>query len=313
MKKFVISIFTFVFLQTCFAQQELKVCSFNIKFIGSYKKKDNVALAALMEPYDIVLIQELVSPPKAGVFPDGTTYDADPEAKGFVDEMACKGFEYLLSVEDTGTGDKIHLNSSATEWFIVFYKPESVKVDSSLFNQFLDEDRSNHPDYERVPHAFSFKTLDDGLDFTLISVHLKPGEASAEKARRVEELSAIDRWICSNNEIEQDFIIVGDMNIYSASELANVLPEGYRSLNEACVSTTMAQEVRPYDHVMYSVASTGAEIKNEFKVIDLIEAMRQYWVGAEPYPEDDNNLFYQYFSDHHPVVFTLISNGSDDD
>lgn len=300
-------------LQTTFCQQEIKICSFNIKFIGSYKKKDNVALASFLEPYDIVLVQELVSPPKPGRFPDGTPYEADKEAKAFVDEMACQGFEYLLSVEDTGSGDKIHLNSSATEWFIAFYKPEAVKVDSSLFNQYLAEDRSNNPDYERVPHAFSFKTLDDGLDFTLISVHLKPGEGIADKSRRKEELEAINKWICLNNELEQDFIIVGDMNIYSKEELESVLSEGYQSLNNQCLSTTMAKESRPYDHVMYSIADTQNEIRDEFIVVDLIQEMKKYWVSQEPYPDYDMNLFYQYFSDHHPVVFTMVSDGADDD
>lgn len=295
------------------AQQSVKVCSFNIKFVGSYKKKDHKSLAALMEPYDIVLVQELVSPPVDGLFPDGSAYAADPEAKDFVDEMTGHGFQYVLSIEDTGSGDQIHLNSSATEWFIAFYKPAAVRVDNTLFNQFLAEDRSNHLDYERVPHTFSFKTNDLGLDFTLISVHLKPGEGSSERARRAQELDAIESWICGHNQAEKDFLIVGDMNIYSRLELYNVLPDGYRSLNDACVSTTMAQESRPYDHVMYSIEATGREVKDEFVVVNLIEAMRIYWSEPGPYPENDMNLFYQYYSDHHPVVFTLLSSGCDDD
>ncbi len=296
-----------------FGQQEIKVCSFNIKFVGLYKKKDNQSLAALMAPYDIVLVQELVSPPRAGLYPDGTPYEADEEARAFVDAMLDHGFDYLLSSEDTGTGDQIHMNSSATEWFVAFYKPHSVSLDTSLFTDFLADDRSNHPSYERVPYAFSFRSNDGGFDFTLISVHLQPGAGSADKARRAEELAAIEDWICVNNQQEEDFLIVGDMNIYSQGELYDVLPDGYRSLNDACVSTTMAKEVRPYDHVMYAVGATGHQIKDEFIVINLIAAMEPMWSGTTPYPSDDMNLFNQYYSDHHPVVFTLVSDGRDDD
>jgi hypothetical protein len=89
----------------------VKVCSFNIKFVGLYKKKDNLALAALMAPYDIVLVQELVSPPRDGVYPDGTRYSADAEARAFVEAMEAQGFHYQLSSEDTGTGDQRHLRA----------------------------------------------------------------------------------------------------------------------------------------------------------------------------------------------------------
>lgn len=307
--------FTFAFLIVSllvFGQQSISVCSFNIKFLGLYKKKDHAALAQFLTPYDLVVIQELVSPPVRGVFPNGEPYEADEEARLFHEEMMARDFDFVLSVEDTGTGDNIHSNASSTEWFIAYFKPQVVQRDTSLYTQFLASDRSNHPSYERVPHAFSFRTADGGLDFTLISVHLKPDNGTDDRARRKEELTAIYEWIDENDEHEKDFLIVGDMNIYSRTELDDVLPPGYRSLNDHCETTTMAQEVRPYDHVMYDTALTGTEIGG-WQVVDLIETMRPYWQGLGVYPEHDKNLFYQYYSDHHPVVFKLVSDGTDDD
>lgn len=281
--------------------------------MGLYKKKDHVALADILKEYDLVLIQELVSPPTDGHYPDGTPYDADPEAKEFVYAMASHGFEYRLSEEDTGTNEDIHSNSSSTEWFIVFYKPDMLLVDDQLITGFLADDRSDHPSYERVPYAFSFQTIDNGVDFTLISVHLKPGSGSADKARRKEELEAITQWIDTNDSIEKDYIIVGDMNIYTQTELQSLLPLGYRSLNAACLPTNLASSGKPYDHVLYHVDHTGSELAGSFEIVDLMEVMRPYWRETTPYPENDLNLFYQYYSDHKPVVFTLISDGSDDD
>ena len=56
-------------------------------------------------------------------FPDGTPVKPDVEAAEFFDEMANHGFSYLLSEEDTGTNDKIHVNTTGTEWWVAFYKP----------------------------------------------------------------------------------------------------------------------------------------------------------------------------------------------
>lgn len=297
---------------TTLAGDTLRICSFNIKFIGFYKKKDHRALADVLKDYDIVLIQELVSPPAAGSYPDGASYTADAEAKEFMEAMTANGYEYLLSSEDTGTNDEIHSNSSATEWFIVFYKPERVDPATDLITGFLAEDRGDHPSYERVPHAFSFRTKDRGLDFTLISVHLQPGSGSADKARRAEELAAIAAWIDAKDETEEDYLIAGDMNIYSREELQSVLPAGYRSLNDACLPTNIAGG-KPYDHVMYHETNTGPDLVQAFTIVDLVEAMRPYWQGPGAYPENDQNLYYQYYSDHRPVVFRMVSDGVDED
>ena len=75
------------------------------------------------------------------------------------------------------------------------------------------------------------------MDFVLISVHLKPGSSGSEEQRRKHELSAIASWIEDQDEHEKDFIILGDMNIYDAEELADATPAGYLSLNDECVPT----------------------------------------------------------------------------
>ena len=97
--------------------QSISVASFNIQFLGHFKKNDNKALASILKDYDIVVVQELVAPPTAGTYPDGNPYKADNESAGFFNEMFEYGFDYVLSEEDTGTGDVIHKASSATEWW----------------------------------------------------------------------------------------------------------------------------------------------------------------------------------------------------
>lgn len=214
--------------------ETITVCSFNIQFVGHFKDKNNSALAAILKDFDVVVVQELVAPPLAGTFPDGDAYKPDAEAKAFFDEMVAHGFQFKLSEEDTGTGDAIHNNGPATEWWVVFYKLDRVMMVTDWPNGFLADDRSNHPDYERVPYAFAFRTLDATMDMVLISVHLQPGSGSASRLRRKHELTAISNWIAAQPGTEKDYIILGDMNIEDRFELAALMPPGFVSLNDQC-------------------------------------------------------------------------------
>lgn len=68
---------------------------------------------------------------------------------------------------------------------------------------------------------------------------------------------------------------------------------------------------------MYNTTHT-TEVDTDFdlKVIDLIELMEPLWLSIDVnYPGDpyDHNLFKQYYSDHHPVVFRMKVPKEDDD
>lgn len=299
----------------------ITICSFNIQFLGHFKDRDDAALADLIKDYDIVVVQEMVAPPVDGIYPDTSPFSTDVESAEFLSEMEILGFSYILSDEDTGPGEENHKNTSSTEWWIAFYKPDEVLPDSSLPHGFLADDRTDHPDYDRVPYAFAFRNPEETIDFVLISVHLHPNKSGEE--RRKHELAAIADWIIRADSIEKDFIILGDMNIQDQEELLAVTPQRYISLNDECSRTNTLindnadQGARPYDHVMYNPDFTSEEIDKDFdiKVIDLVEEMRDNWdTTLGPYPGDpyDHNTFKRYYSDHHPVVFRMIAREDDD-
>ncbi len=298
----------------------LRVASFNIQFLGNSSERDNYALASMLDPFDIVVVQEVVSPPYPGDFPDGAAFKPKSNTAAFFDEMQFLGFAYVLSEEDTGTNDTIHINGSSTEWWVAFYRPETVNLAPSLPSGFLAEDRSNHNDYERVPYAFAFEDQSSTTDFVLISVHLKPNAGPDNRARRGEELAAINAWIDDHNAIEKDFIILGDMNFQSCNELTAQTPAGFLSLNDECRATnTNVNGPKPYDHVFYNIQHTASDIDLGFdlEVIDLISAMRPFWEdsSSDPYPGDpyDHNEFRKFYSDHHPVEFRIKIGSTDDD
>ena len=296
----------------------LQICSFNIQFLGHFKNKNNSGLADILQGYDIVVVQELVAPPWDGKFPDNEDFKTDPESKAFFDAMTNKGFESILSEEDTGPGDEIHKNTTATEWWCAFYKPHRVQPASDIPHGFLAEDRSKNPDWERVPYAFSFRDPNQKLDFVLISVHLAPGSSSSNKERRFHELKAIKNWIDQKSQKEKDFIILGDMNIEDLNELQSSTPQGYLSLNDEFKKTNTATgSDKAYDHVMYSTQYTSRDIDTHFdiKIVDLIKAAQPTWTLSSPYPGNPYNhdQFRQFYSDHHPVVFRMVVRDSDDD
>ena len=219
------------------AQSTIKVCSFNVQWVGSSSRRRNSTLADLLKSCDVVVIQELVAPPFPGTFPNGDPFKADSDSGAFFGAMMSLGFDYLLSEEDTGTKPKIHVNSAATEWYVAFYKKEKVHEAEDLPHGFLATQRGDHPDFERVPYAFSFRTADKNLDFVLISVHLKPNKDKDSVARRKQELAAIASWIETQDAKEHDFIILGDMNIEDEEELREATPDGFLSLNNECRQT----------------------------------------------------------------------------
>ncbi|BBE16300.1 hypothetical protein AQPE_0437 [Aquipluma nitroreducens] len=298
----------------------LQICSFNNQFVGSFKNKKNELLSQVLKKFDVVVVQELVAPPVDGAYPDGSAYFADPEAKGFVDAMLGKGFKYVLSTEDTGTGERIHSNGTSTEWWICFYKPGKIELAPDLPNGFLAEDRSKNPDFDRVPYAFSLRSKNRSLDFVLIPVHLRPGEKSGDSPRRAHELQSIARWIENHSQKEKDFIILGDMNIYNKDELVAVTPVNFKSLNFECKNTTTLQpneiKGKPYDHIMINRTFTWNEVDHNlgFKVINLIQACKPLWDENTPYPGEPyvHDEFRQHFSDHNPVYFQMIGTKDDD-
>jgi len=297
------------------AGETITICSFNIKFLGTYSQKQNEALAGLLAPFDMVVVQELTGAPGPGVFPDGTPYVVNDNAQAFADAMATHGFQYALSPEDTGPGTVLHGGNSQTEWFITFYKSTVLEVAADLPNTFLAADRSQHPTYRRVPYAASFRTVDGNLDFTLINVHLYPG--SSKKPERRAELEAAADWVAAHAGAETDVFILGDMNIENEAELSAALPDGWESLNDQCAKTNTASTAKPYDQVLCRAdALDVVDVAYDFQVLDLIDSMRGQWPGTtSSYPGDpyDWNEFPPYYSDHHPVLWRLTVGAEDDD
>ena len=298
-----------------YGQDTLNICSFNIQFLGNFKNKDNATISKIMKPYDMVIIQELVAPPVAGFFGDHTPYQIDEESKAFLTEMKKAGFSFWLSAEDTGP-TKNHVNSTASEWWIVFYKRNKIHCDSSRFFGFVSEPLVANPNQDRVSYVFPFKTVKGNSTFSVIPVHLNPGDAKEDYARRQVEFSYLFNWTKKQPEKNKDFFVLGDCNIYESSEFLHFKSLDFFSLNEKCKFTNTKiyeskEKGKPYDHIFYNSHSKEDLILNSFSAIDLRKAAKTFNPTnvIEPYDHDD---FRTKYSDHLPVVFQLIT-GKDTD
>jgi len=316
LKLFLFAVFIAQFIAVS-AQDTLSICSFNIQFLGHFKNREDAVLAEIVKNHDIVVVQELVAAPNDGKYPDGAAFKKDLESAAFVDEMTKRGFDYWLSTEDTGP-TKNHTPTTASEWWIVFYKKTAVLPDTSRCFGFISSPLMNNSVYERVPYAFPFKSLKGKSNFTLISVHLKPGDSALEKQTRQNELKELFKWTSTVAESNKDFYVLGDCNIYSLSEFEHFKSQNIRSLNEACLSTNTLMygdptKGNPYDHVFYSSYSKEDILKGSFEVIDLKKAIldnsKKGQYNMEPYVHDD---FRTQFSDHTPIVFKIVT-GKDSD
>lgn len=315
MKKLLLSFSLIVTLTKVLAQDTLTVCSFNIQFLGHFQSKDNTLVAELLKDYDIIVIQELVAPPVDGSYKDEVSYKKDPESAAFADAMTAKGFQYWLSDEDTGpTGNRTA--STASEWWIVFYKNDKVRPDSTRAYGFVSTPLAGNPDLERVPYAFPFKSVKGNSTFTFVPVHLRPGDRTEDRARRQKELSTLFDWVSSQTEMNKDFYVLGDFNIYKNSEFAAFEQHDFRSLNAACQYTNTkiyesSLKGKPYDHVFYRTASVEDLVPNSFAVVDLMAELIKLAPDqvSTTYNHDE---FRQKYSDHLPVHFKIVT-GRDSD
>lgn len=273
---------------------DINVGTYNIKWLGYSKTRDNVAISKMLSKgkRDLVVVQEIVAPPYEMIIGD-KAIKADPEVTLFFEAMKEEGYDYILSEEDTGTGNKIHMNSARTEWFASFYKKDKLTL---IDSGFIAQDRSNNDEYERVPY-YNYFIDNKGMDFVVISTHLQPGKSKAKRIRRYQELNSIINFITEvqKNHEENDFIILGDMNVYDCEVLDENLSNDFVRANTECLNSNL-KRTEPYDQVLYNKNYTTIQ---NYQVIDMYETFN--------IPKDTpNKKVIATYSDHHPIFFTII-------
>ena len=156
---------------------DMDLAAFNIQIFGRSKMDKPLAveyLPKIMSNFDIIAVQEI--------------RDSSGEA---IEELRTllPGYELIVS-------DRLGRTSSK-EQYAIFYKDSQV-ISSEVFPDYDD-------DFEREPYIVYMKK--EGIDFSLIVIHVKPDDAEAE----IDKLSDVIGYAQSTNG-DDDFMIVGDLN-----------------------------------------------------------------------------------------------------
>lgn len=327
---------------------QLSVCTWNIQWIGHWKAKKNQDIANVLRNCDVAVIQEMVAPPwDVTVTSKGSqetvTLKGDVEAKAFVDAMKAVGFDGVeLSAEDTGP-TKNHTNTTASEWYIAFFKSAKVEIAQDLPKGFLARKLAGHSIYSRVPHAFGIRARHNGkpsVDMVLVSVHLHAtGDNEPKrrcKARRIREFRYINQWITQKKKNhashEKDYFVLGDMNIEDLEEVNAFMGESPEWLNTELAATEplvdldtpedpssfyMLRNVKSMNYAPETKTLKGTNIKRDkpydhvmhytTTTLDILPTLQIVDLAKsfdlESFPKA--NDFVQAYSDHNPLRFVV--------
>lgn len=336
----------------------LSVCTWNIQWVGHWKAKKNADIANVLRHCDVAVIQEIVTPPwDVTVVTDGNpatqktiTLKGDVESKAFVDAMKSVGFDGIeLSPEDTGP-TRNHINTTASEWYAIFFKSQKAEIAKNLPNGFLSAPLAANPVYSRVPYAFGIRARHNGkpsVDMVLISVHLHAtgdNEPTRRcKARRIREFHFINQWITERKEQhvsqEKDYFVLGDMNIedleeveafmgqsptWLKTETAKIEDETAFEVPENPAAQMNLRNVRSMNYLVDSKDMKGTNLKRDkaydhvmhytTTTLDLVPTLQivdlTKTFHLESFP--NANSFVQAYSDHNPLRF-VITLGADRD
>ncbi len=288
----------------------LKIASFTIDELGIYTNRQNAALACLLAPFDLVVVQDLAAPPYPGSFINDEPYRPEIAATAFFDAMKAQGFSPIVAPEDTGPGDRLQLNSSLTAWPAFFLKDNRLMLSQDKPSGYIEPDRSANGTYSRVPFALFLTARDGTYDFLMLSLDLS--DAGSAQRRRY-ELSAISTFLQQHDHGERDVFLAGTFDFSSCAEMQGSLPPDFDWLSAVCQASDVSGK-HPRDGIAMREGGS-AEIAQQLTVIDLVAAMKPFWLydHGPDYPGQPLNVwqFMQFYASHRPVAVRLIPGGSD--
>jgi endonuclease/exonuclease/phosphatase family metal-dependent hydrolase len=214
---------------------KILVGSFNLQVFGVTKagKPDVMAiLAQVIRHYDIIAVQEIRD---AG----GTSIDALKAAVNSTGAI----YEYEI-------GPRLGRTSSK-EQYAFFYNTATIEASSGAYTF----NEGGVDTFEREPFIAHFKAKAGAFDFTLVDIHTKPGDATAE-------ISFLPNVISEARTLtaEADVICLGDFNAdgsyFDEGTYTSIFPSStFDWLIGNSLDTTEAASSNTYDRIVTYLAS----------------------------------------------------------
>ena len=172
------------------AEETLRIGAFNIQSFGKSKaSKPEVmdVLGKIIRTYDIVAIQEIRDKPQTAL----------PALLDVVNS-GDSHYEYVVS-------ERLGRTVRYKEQYAYIYNNQTVELIGTAHT--YPEPAETDP-FHREPYIASFKALNGNFDFTLITIHTDPDEATEE----INALDGVVTYAQSTYPDEQDFVVMGDLN-----------------------------------------------------------------------------------------------------
>lgn len=306
----------------------LLLCSWNIKNFGTLKDRTAESLyyiAEIINTFDIVAIQEV-----------------NRDLSDFKKVLKLLGSHWKYTLSDVTEG-----NAGNDERFGFIYDSRRV-THSGLSGEIViaPETIQNNPIINQLKRTPSFNGFESGWrKFSIVSVHLQPGDSTANKAIRKEEvrlLMDILKKKTNSSDIEyKNMIILGDTNLYEDDNdiVKLITDEDFvesEGLEGKFTNTSLSQIydrifLNVDDYFKIAVGADGKEKGDVFNLFDYVykneaaEIARYHNLMLQhkddPSTLTDDTKFTSYFnsywkrnqiSDHLPVWLELQTESSDE-
>ncbi|MDD3043407.1 MAG: endonuclease/exonuclease/phosphatase family protein [Methanosarcinaceae archaeon] len=216
-----------------FSIKKIRVGAFNVQVFGISKASDPEVmdtLAKIIRTYDVIAIQEIRDKSQTAL----------PELVELVNTDGVR-YSYIVS-ERLG-------RTSSKEQYAYIYDCSSVRPVGKALT--YPEPDGTDP-FHRDPYIASFETLEGDFDFTLITVHTDPDEATGE-INALADVAAYAREIYPD---EDDFMVMGDFNAdgsyFDENGNSSLSTETYSWLINNSADTTTKASNCTYDRIVIS-------------------------------------------------------------
>lgn len=306
----------------------LLLCSWNIKNFGTLKDRTAESLyyiAEIINAFDIVSVQEINS-----------------DLSDFKKVLRLLGSHWKYTLSDVTEG-----NSGNDERFGFIYDSRRV-THSGLSGEIVisPEMIENNATISQLKRTPTFTGFESGWrKFSIVSLHLHPGEGTDNKAIRKEEVRLLMEILKEKMEDsayeDRNMIILGDTNLYDNDDdiVKLITDEGFEESDGLIGKFTNTSLNQIYDRIFLNVDDYFKIAKDangkekggvfnlfEYVYIDALSEISSYHELMELHKEDSSTLtdsaaFRSYFnrywkrnqiSDHLPVWLELQTESSDE-
>jgi endonuclease/exonuclease/phosphatase family metal-dependent hydrolase len=234
------------------ASKNLLIASWNLKEFGHSTQRlaeSYFYIAEIISAFDLVALQEVKS----------TLHDLNLVLKLLGDNW---GF-FMNAITEGAAGN--------SERSVYIFNRNRVEMTGLAGDIVLWEELTQNSSIKQLKRSPFLTAFQAGIEFSLINLHLHPGNTSSDVLRRREEvtllLQALQEML-SRHRMNENLVLMGDFNLHSGAKkddpTIDILnQEGYREVNSLVGQATNISQTQSYDHIFLASNKYFTPAKND--------------------------------------------------